>query len=101
MTAAPGRRLWRPLVASAVLGWSLALAAPTGMVSADPSAPSATGPAPARIAITASGFSPSYATVATGQTVIFTNQTTTVQTVTAGNGLFASGSIPPGGGYAV
>ena len=101
MIAAPGRRLCRLLVASGLLGWGLVLAAPSGVVSADPSGPSATGPAPAQIAITASGFSPSYVTVATGQTVIFTNQTTTVQTVSAGNGLFASGSIPPGGGYAV
>ena len=58
-------------------------------------------PAPASISITASGFSPSMVTVQVGQSVGWTNDSGSAQSVTADSGLFDSGSLAPGAGFSM
>lgn len=58
-------------------------------------------PGPALVSITAAGYEPSSVTVAEGQSIVFTNESTVDQTVTEAAGLFDSGAIPPGGAFSL
>ncbi|MCL4396217.1 MAG: hypothetical protein M1482_15680, partial [Chloroflexi bacterium] len=51
--------------------------------------------------ITAEGFQPPSVTILGGQSVHWTNELSQTQNMTADDGLFASGDIPPGGGFSI
>ena len=90
-------RLAGSVAAAAIIATGLAVA-PAGKAVAAPARPV---PPPVKVAITASGYTPSSVTLAVGQTVEFANDTTTTETVTADDGTFDSGPIPAGGGYSM
>ncbi|MDZ4825932.1 MAG: S8 family serine peptidase, partial [Actinomycetota bacterium] len=56
-------------------------------------------PDPVEVSISTGGFVPAVVTLAVGQSVEFTNDSGAPQTVTATDGAFDSGTIPPGGGF--
>jgi LPXTG-motif cell wall-anchored protein len=58
-------------------------------------------PAAVHVSITDAGYVPPTSTVAMNQTVVFSNDATTPQSVTAGDATFDSGPIPVGGAYAI
>src|SRR5207248_2275264 len=53
------------------------------------------------VRITDSGFDPSSVTIGAGGSVHWTNASSAAQSVTSDDGLFDSGSIPPGGGFSI
>lgn len=72
-------------------------APPTAAPTVPPTAPPPSGPATVRIANRA--FSPSSISVATGTTVVWTNNDSESHTVTANAGAFDSGRFSPGSSY--
>jgi plastocyanin len=54
-----------------------------------------------QVNITAAGFVPSSSAIGAGDNVHWTNQSGVAQSVTADDGLFDSGPIPPGGGFSI
>src|SRR5260221_8483705 len=53
------------------------------------------------VSITDAGFEPSSVTIGAGESIQWTNQTGQAQSVTAEDGLFDSGPIPPGRGFTI
>jgi hypothetical protein len=66
-----------------------------------PDAPAAAATATDEITITPAGFDPPAVIVEPGTTVLFRNDTVAPNRVTSADGSVDSGSIPPGGGFAV
>ncbi|MCL4534081.1 MAG: PKD domain-containing protein, partial [Bacteroidetes bacterium] len=58
-------------------------------------------PPPAAVSITASGFQPPLVTIQVGQSVSWTNDSGSAQSVTADSGLFDSGNMPLGAGFSI
>jgi len=57
--------------------------------------------ASSQVSITDAGFLPSSSAIGAGDSVHWTNQSTQAQSVTANDGLFDSGPIPPGAGFSM
>lgn len=74
---------------------------PTSVPSSAPTSAATSVPrtAPNNIAIVGFAFNPKTLTIKVGTKIIWTNDDPSIHTVTADNGAFGSGSLPPGGTF--
>ncbi|HZO72556.1 MAG TPA: cupredoxin family copper-binding protein [Ktedonobacteraceae bacterium] len=74
---------------------------PTSVPSSAPTSAATSVPrtAPNNIAIAGFAFNPKTLTIKVGTKIIWTNDDPSIHTVTADNGAFNSGSLPPGGTF--
>src|SRR5690349_2264603 len=87
----------RRLIAALATGLIAVLPTARPVAQAQTTPPAASG----EVSVTDTGLQPTSLTLATGGSIHWTNNSSKSQTILADDGLFDSGSLPPGAGFSI